>query len=116
MKPVIPRLGLMALVALSLLAVPAAAVAGEPSFTSIDVPGALRTAALGINPRGDIVGWYESADRKVHGYLLRGGTFTSIDVPGAPFSLADGINPRGDVVGLFIDADGKEHGYLLSQR
>ena len=106
MKPVIPRLGLMALVALSLLvgppaAVPAAAVAEEPTFTPIEFPGALQTFASGINPRGDIVGSYRSADRQSHGFLLRGGTFTSIDVPGAMSTQAHGISPGGDIVGNY---------------
>ncbi|HKE95504.1 MAG TPA: hypothetical protein VKB34_14415, partial [Povalibacter sp.] len=50
---------------------------GAATFTSIDFPGASFTAALGINPQGDIVGRYISAGVQ-HGYLLSGGSFTTI--------------------------------------
>ena len=40
-------------------------------FTTIDFPGAPTfTTAIGINPRGDIVAFYKSADGASHGYLL----------------------------------------------
>ena len=39
-------------------------------FNTIDVPGALRTSAFGINPRGDIAGAYTDTSGEVHGYLL----------------------------------------------
>jgi len=43
--------------------------AQDPTFTTIDFPGATFTNALGINPRGDIVGQYISAGVS-HGFLL----------------------------------------------
>jgi uncharacterized membrane protein len=42
-------------------------------FTTIDVPGALATAAVGINTRGEIVGYSFDASGSGHGYLLRWG-------------------------------------------
>ena len=46
------------------------------AFTTIDVPGASSTLAVGINSRGDIVGQY-SAGGTTHGFLLdKEGTFT----------------------------------------
>jgi hypothetical protein len=39
------------------------------TFTSIDFPGASFTQAQGINPRGDIVGRYDSAGM-THGFLF----------------------------------------------
>ena len=38
-------------------------------FTTLDGPGAIFTGAGGINPEGDIVGRYRSADRVFHGFL-----------------------------------------------
>ena len=38
-------------------------------FTTIDVPGAVATAAIGINAQGDIVGEYSDAGG-THGFLL----------------------------------------------
>ena len=38
-------------------------------FTTIDFPGATVTQARGINPGGDIVGWYIDSSGKTHGFL-----------------------------------------------
>jgi len=59
-----------------------AAVGAETSPTidwaTIDYPGAVTTAAYGINERGDIVGRWIDADAGVHGYLLRHGWFSRL--------------------------------------
>jgi hypothetical protein len=65
----------------------------EPEYAAIDVPGATFTNAQGINPQGDIVGWYVNAS-STHGYLLRDGAFGKIDYPGAAYTDARGINMR----------------------
>jgi hypothetical protein len=39
-------------------------------FTSIDFPGAIWTAAAGINARGDIVGTYRDESGTTQGFLL----------------------------------------------
>src|SRR5262245_31307596 len=67
-------------------------LAQDPTFTTIDFPGATFTNALGINPRGDIVGFY-TLSGTTHGFLRSGGQFTSIDFPGATLTNAMGINP-----------------------
>ena len=90
------------------------------SFTTIDVvalPGALAgtTNALGINPRGDIVGFYSDRFFNGHGFLLSKGSFTEIVVPAASNTLPSGINPKGDIVGYYIDGSGG-HGFLLSKK
>jgi hypothetical protein len=103
-------------------------------YTSIDVPGAIRTNALGITElqshspddqvpgaaRGlAVVGRYDTPDNVAHGYLLRDGTFTTIDYPypagyaGTRFTIATGINPRGDIVGRYQGTDGLFHGFTL---
>src|SRR5262252_2716822 len=73
----------------------------DPTFTSIDFPGAALTRAHGINPRGDIVGQYVSAGL-THGFLLSGGSFTTIDFPGATSTLPNDINARDDIVGGYV--------------
>ena len=88
--------------------------AHDHAFTTIDVPGASFTQALGINPKGDVVGSYLNA-AGLHGFLLSKGAFTAIDVPGASFTQALGINPKGDVVGVYSNATGT-HGFLLRRR
>lgn len=95
-------------IAFALLVMPTCALA--LMFTTIDVPGAAFTEAAGINPQGDIVGFY-TAGTADHGFLLHEGTFTNIDVPGASLTQALGINPRGDIVGSYT-AGGTSHGFL----
>src|SRR5262249_11030170 len=90
------------------------ALAQDPTFTTIDFPGATRTFAFKINPSGDIVGQYLTADGVIHGYLLSGGEFTTIDFPGATSSSAHANNAQGDIVGQYDTGDGVTHGYLLS--
>jgi hypothetical protein len=78
--------------------------AGEPEmefiFRSIDVPGALRTIAQGINDAGDISGFFVDT-QATHGFLLRRGRVTVIDYPGAAWTQALGINAQGDIVGTY---------------
>ena len=90
--------------------------AAQPfNYYAIDVPcsacpgGIARvTSAQGINPGGDVVGFYVDAVGMAHGYLLSRGQFTAIDVPGALANVsgvlptvARGINPAGDIVGNY---------------
>jgi uncharacterized membrane protein len=84
------------------------------TFTTIDVPGALTTEAIGINKSGDIVGGYSTTFNNSHGFLLRGGVFTTIDGPGSSFTRADGIDKSGNIVGSYRDAiTQNDHGFLL---
>src|SRR6266849_302154 len=87
-------------------------VALADTFTTIDFPGATATQAWGINPRGDIVGFYVR-DGVHHGFLLSGDSFTTIDFPDASSTSAYGINRRGDIVGEYTLA-GTRHGFLLN--
>jgi hypothetical protein len=85
-------------------------------YYTIDVPcsacpgGIARaTSAQGINPGGDIVGFYVDAVGMTHGYELSRGQFITIDVPGSLADVSDvlptvarGISPAGDLVGNYI--------------
>jgi probable HAF family extracellular repeat protein len=53
------------------------------NFITIDLPNSTFTWIAGINPEGDIVGFYNSKDGKQHGFVLSDGEFISIDIPGA---------------------------------
>ena len=83
----------------------------EGDLTSVDVAGATRTGATGINARGDIVGRYVT-DGVSHGFLLVGGQLSTFDFPGATFTSFDAINQRGDIVGRYT-LDGVSRGYVL---
>jgi uncharacterized membrane protein len=75
----------------------------------------LRSSALKINARGQILGDYEDARGGCHGYLLDNGRFKTIDFPGEP-TQALGLNGRGQVVGGTINfAAGRLSGFLLDK-
>ena len=98
---------LLIMLSLVLGASPAALATGF-SFATIDVPGASRTAASGINDSGQVVGifWDTPFNNAVrHGFLKDGASFTQIDVPGhcCSTNLLD-INNAGQMVGFFEDS------------
>ena len=83
------------------------------SFTTIDYPGAYYgTEPLGIDGN-NIVGYYEYADVKNHGFLYNGSTYTPFDVPGALATVASGIDGN-NIVGYYIDASYIGHGFLYN--
>ncbi|HUF12308.1 MAG TPA: hypothetical protein VMN78_04345, partial [Longimicrobiales bacterium] len=88
------------------------------SITTIAVPGARATTAVGIGAGGDIVGTYTDANGVVRGFLLRDGEFTTIDHPGASLTQARGIGPNGEIVGSYRlpgEPGVASHGFLLTR-
>jgi uncharacterized membrane protein len=85
----------------------------------------MATKAIGINPRGDIVGFYcrvtsfcppgPTEPKNAHGFLLSEGKLTTIDVPGALETYAFKINRRGQTLGSYLDPEGRSHLFLLSE-
>src|SRR6266542_2245758 len=84
------------------------------TFTTIDVPGAIRTNAFGINDAGQIVGFFQDTSGGTHGFLEIAGSFTTIDVPGAIVTAPSDINNAGQIVGYFADTSERNHGFLYS--
>src|SRR5947199_10140713 len=101
------RLGILSVVAFQLLLGFSPAAPNEPSFTTIDFPGATFTVAFAINPAGEInpawqiAGLYFDANDVGHGFLLSNGSFTTIDSPGAAFTHAGGITPTDEIVVVY---------------
>jgi hypothetical protein len=97
-------------------------VLSNGKYTSISPPGAgcFGTIPAGINPQGDIVGFYfDSTSCSVHGFLLSKGIYTNIEVPPSLGALpgstgASAIDPQGDILGTYSDTSGITHGFLLS--
>ena len=86
----------------------------EPRLTTINYPGAVNTAAWGINAYRDVVGTYTAADSSGHGFLYSGGKLTAIDYPGGALTGVYGINNRGEIAGLYATtATGPHHGFVL---
>jgi probable HAF family extracellular repeat protein len=108
-------LAIAALLAPIALATASRANAAAYRFTQIDVPGAVRTFAFGINDGGQIVGGFADSRNDSHGFLDIGGSFTQLDVPGAFGTDAPGINDAGQIVGWFYRSGG-ESGFLYVDR
>ena len=88
----------------------------DNTFTSLDFPGSIATQAWGITLNGDIVGFYTSSDKAMHGFLRSRGQWASIDYPGAMYTSISGISPRGDIIGDYavtLNGSGPHHGYVL---
>jgi probable HAF family extracellular repeat protein len=68
-----------------------------------------------------VVGEYDGADGRDHGFLLERGQLTVIDHPDAPDdpaardTAAVHLNDRGQIVGYYADANGTYHGYLYDK-
>ena len=69
------------------------------TYTTLDFPGAVSTAAMGIDTAGDIVGGFVDGSGLTHGFLLSGVVYTQLDCPGANRTVAYGINDVGQIVG-----------------
>jgi len=93
-------------------------------YVTVDVPGSLiglsgvlPTSLRGINPAGDIVGFYlapagSSADCTlvgsppcIKGFLLHRGKFSTVLFPGHQGSIPQRITPTGDIYGCYHDQD-----------
>ena len=89
------------------------------TYTSIDFPGAARTAAFGINRAGTIIGDFSfTPGGQIQGWVLSAGNYTEIEFPKATFTRPEGINDGGNIVGVYEETNSakinKIHGFLLS--
>jgi probable HAF family extracellular repeat protein len=83
------------------------------AFSPIAFPGAVDTAAYGIDDAGDIVGTYSNDNVTGHGFTLINGVYTTVDPPGAVEAAVSGINNNGQMVGFYTDTNSITHGFLL---
>jgi probable HAF family extracellular repeat protein len=91
----------------------------DGKFRQIAKPGAAGTLPFGMNNRGHIVGIYDDADGRSHGFLWARGRFWTIDHPKGTGTTPEGIsgsgafdiNDRGQIVGAYVDRDGHVRGY-----
>jgi len=94
-------------------------VTKDPTFTTLDYPGALLTVANDINNSGKIVGFYRDANLEFHGFVYDpvSDSFASIDYTNPVCTTgtdARGINERGNIVGACTDNANNFYGYLLT--
>lgn len=72
------------------------------------VAGATLTQPQGINASGDIVGFYNDANKRSHGFIRHEGVITTVNYVKPDNSIADnttlrGIGPDGQTVGTYRD-------------
>lgn len=60
-----------------------------------------------------VVGRFDTADGRAHGFVLTGGTVSQIDFLGATFTIATSMNASGHIVGRYQSSDGVFHGFTL---
>jgi probable HAF family extracellular repeat protein len=76
-------------------------------YVTLDFPGASNTAALGINDRGEIVGWYvPSGQLYSQAFIYSDGQYNTVFVHGKPSISVNAVNNLGhiygDILGTFV--------------
>jgi len=114
MRPSTCSIVFFAFAALALLTTLTANSAYAQTVTTIDVPGAIETAATAIGPAGQIAGFYVDASNQIHAFRrnLKGAIFSFDVAPNAPFTLPVAIGHFGEIVGYYDDADYISHGFV----
>jgi len=86
------------------------------SYTIIDLGtfGGDRSSALGINNRGDVVGFAQTGKGTTRGFLYSGGSLVDLGTLGGEESFAYRISDNGIIVGRAQDADGKYHAFVTT--
>ena len=81
-----------------------------------------RSMNLGVNPAGDIVGYYFAtatgapSNRAEWSYLIRKGEMTFFQFPDAFATLATDINARGTIIGRYrLSTPSAFHGFILEK-
>ena len=86
----------------------------SPTFSFLNITGALDVYAQGINNSGIIVGAYDTAQSggNLTGFVAFNGTVTNVVFPSAASTQVNGINSLGQIVGTYTDAAGALHGFV----
>jgi probable HAF family extracellular repeat protein len=81
------------------------------TLTTLDVPGAFRTEAYGMNDSGVVVGGFSDATGE-HGFSYNGVKYSTIDLGTQHFTVATGINNAGQIIGYYGATGGTTLGFL----
>jgi uncharacterized membrane protein len=82
-------------------------------YTTLNIPGALNSAANGINDQGAIVGVFNTSFTEARAFLLFKGKFTPFNFPGAVNTTASDINNHSQIVGAYLGPFTGEHGFVV---
>lgn len=84
--------------------------------TPINVAGARDTYPLGLNNKGEAVGYWDTNPLVPHGfYRSVSGQLSTIDVPNAASTAAFAINDRGQIAGYYASTTGALHGFVKTR-
>ena len=85
------------------------------TFTPVDPPNAMSSAATALNNAGEIAGFLTSTiNGDTYGYLDTNNVFQTFLFPGSTFTQFFGINNEGLVVGDYQDSSGNTHGLVFN--
>jgi len=87
--------------------------------TTLNVPGATMTQALGVNDGDEVVGVYQVGtgnSATTHGFIWAPGFgFQNVDDPsGIGATTVNGVNDHGRLVGFYTDSAGNTDGFLAT--
>lgn len=100
------------LIGFAILLAASLAAQAQYIYTTLDVPGASSTQALGISGT-NIVGVYVGSSGAL-GFYFNGSSYTTLDVPGAAETVAYGISGN-NTVGQYEDSNSSNvHGFLFN--
>ncbi|HET9838401.1 MAG TPA: hypothetical protein VFR84_09220, partial [Candidatus Angelobacter sp.] len=88
------------------------AASAQCTYTTLNIPNAVTSTALGNNDQGAIVGAFTTSTTDDRGFLLFQGKFTHFNFPGAESTEALDINNNGQIVGDYGNSTG-QHGYVV---
>jgi hypothetical protein len=94
---------------------------GQSNYVNENFPGSVQTQVTAINNKGDLAGFWVSANNTNRGWVMWNGVFTSYKdhntpkMPGTVNQLL-GLNDAGTAVGFYNDATGNSHAFTLDQR
>ncbi|MBV9423887.1 MAG: hypothetical protein JOZ98_13315 [Solirubrobacterales bacterium] len=96
-------------------------VLADGNLTTLAVPGATMTQALGINDSDEVVGVYQDGVDANNNPILHGFTWTplhgfkTVDDPnGIGTTTINGVNDEGQLVGFYVDGNGNTDGMLAT--
>ena len=84
------------------------------SMRDLGTLGGLRSHALDVNDRGQVVGWSVTSSGVSHAFLWADGAMQDLGTLGGGYSTASMINQRGQAAGQSATAAGEGHAFLWS--
>lgn len=81
------------------------------TFTSLDIPGAVSTAAIGLNSGGNYCGQVDYGSGVFEGFVITGGQVTTFVPQGATFTAATALNDLDLVAGVYQAGTTSNHGF-----